>query len=222
MLSFLNFDDIIKVGKINIRLRNSVKEYFSQIRKNWEQILMYIEKKYNLNIPEINEYNNLDDILFKKNYFAIKDHMENVLQFKSDFKPIFYGLFNKVTWAWVNDNSYYTQNLCQNSTLGETRILKEVFWIDCKLNLHNIPMGNYSLKIRHTFNSLTEETLKLEVFVENNEIYSTLYPTKAFLEENEKINRTFEDNEKKEIILYDSYLCNINENQFKIISVTLK
>ncbi len=76
-------------------------------------------KKYNLNIPEINKYHNLDDILSKKNFFAIKDHIENVVLFKSDFKPILYGLFNKVTWAWANDNSYYIQTLCQNSTLLE-------------------------------------------------------------------------------------------------------
>lgn len=60
-----------------------------------------------------------------------------------------------------------------------------------------------------------EETLKLEVFVENNGIYSTLYPSRALLEEKEKKNRTFEYNEKKEIILSDSFWCNINENQFK-------
>ncbi len=51
-----------------------------------------------------------------------------------------------------------------------------------------------------------EETLKLEVFVENNGIYSTLYPSRALLEEKEKKkNRTFEYNEKKEIILSDSF-----------------
>lgn len=31
-----------------------------------------------------------------------------------------------------------------------------------------------------------EETLKLEVFVENNGIYYTLYPSRALLEEKEK------------------------------------
>lgn len=50
-----------------------------------------------------------------------------------------------------------------------------------------------------------EETLKLEVFVENNGIYYTLYPSRALLEEKEKKNRTFEYNEKKEIILSDSF-----------------
>lgn len=142
----------------------------------------------------------------KKTFFAIKDHMENVVLFKSDFKPILYGLFNKVTWAWANDNSYYTQTLCQNSTLLEKQEhQKEVCWVDCKLALHNIPIGNYSLKIRCAFNCLMEETLKLEVFVENNGIYYTLYPSRALLEEKEKKNRTFEYNEKKEIILSDSF-----------------
>lgn len=68
-----------------------------------------------------------------------------------------------------------------------------------------------------------EETLKLEVFVENNGIYYTLYPSRALLEEKEKKkNRTFEYNEKKEIILSDSFDAISMKINLKIISVTLK
>ena len=51
-----------------------------------------------------------------------------------------------------------------------------------------------------------EETLKLEVFVENNGIYYTLYPSRALLEEKEK-KKTGPLNtmKKRKLFLSDSF-----------------
>ena len=67
-----------------------------------------------------------------------------------------------------------------------------------------------------------EETLKLEVFVENNGIYYTLYPSRALLEEKEKKTGPLNTMKKRKLfylIVFDAISMKIN---LKIISVTLK
>ena len=68
-----------------------------------------------------------------------------------------------------------------------------------------------------------EETLKLEVFVENNGIYYTLYPSRALLKEKKKKKTGPLNTMKKRklfyLIVFDAISMKIN---LKIISVTLK
>lgn len=203
LFEFLKEEDIVEAGKVNIVLRNCVSDYFSFIRSDINTTLKYLEKKYNLEMDNNYEYQSFEDFLGKK-LFKIKNIEENIVKFKNNLYPIFYGLFNKVEWSWVNNPSYYTKVLYPNSILGKTRKLSAVCWLNCEISLHNIPKGNYSLSIRHRFDGLDEKELQLKVSVENSQVFYMEYPSSEFLNKNRNYDNT----------LFDSYLCNINKNQF--------
>ena len=119
-------------------------------------------------------------------------------------KPYMCVKLAETEFAWSNQNKYWEKRNNGQSLMGKQIYhLNKVFYLNPKAHFHDVPKANYFLLLRHNAHKSSGlNTLVLTVKVDDNKIYS-----------NKFFNKNYKTIKNKN--LYDQFVVNIKENQFK-------
>ena len=198
LFPFFSYNEIKELKKINIIFYNSFIDYLSF----WINDLKNILNEYKISFPStVNTISKIEAIDKKIKYKCPYDKGHYIEFDKKGINHI--GLFKDENWTWKNDERYYKTKLYKNSFFGyETPYLITVCWVDNNLTMTHIKKGNYKLFFKHSVYKLRKECMKLNIYLDEKEIFFSLYPTQNMIDNDlnflKKNYNEKKDDEKKE------------------------
>ncbi len=191
LFPFFTYKEIKNMKNINILFYNCFIDYVNL----WFNDLKNILNEYKIEFPTvINTISKNESIDKKIKYKCPYDKCHYIEFSEKGFNHI--GLFIDENWTWKNDSRYYETKIYKNSFFNnETPYLITVCWVDTNLTMTNIKDGHYKLYLRHSVYKLREKCMRLKIFLNDNEIFSSEYPTRMMIDN----NLNFLKNEKKKI-----------------------
>ena len=184
LFPFFNIKEAKDLGKLNSKFYNAFARYYE--RESDELI-----DKYNVKIEKEKEYkpNAIYEQKDDKGHF-IKLSLINLEH---------YLLFSYFKWTWQDDNRYWDRITPKNSILNKDIChLKTVCWVDVKANMSHIFSGKYRLYLNHCVCKLSENVLKMTVFIDNVPLIEYKYPSREQVNNCRQIHIDQKEEDKKE------------------------
>ena len=163
LFPFFNIKEAKDLGKLNSKFYNAFVRYYERAS---DELL----NKYNVKIEKEKEYkpNEIYEEKDDKGHF-IKISLLNLEH---------YLLFSYFKWAWQDDNRYWDRITPKNSILNKDIYhLNKVSWVDVKANMSHIFSGKYRLYLNHCVCKLSENVLRMTVFIDNIPLKEFNYPS---------------------------------------------
>ena len=161
LMTFFNEKELKEVGKVNVRFYNSFVRFFDRTINN-------LIEKYNLKVDK--EYD-------KENYYEQQNDKGHLIKFSlNNIEHLI--LFSDFEWTWSKDLNYWEKIPIKNSLFSKNIYhLIKVCYIDINLKMTYLFKGQYKLYIRHCVCLLSENSIKISVFLDNNLINELTYPS---------------------------------------------
>ena len=222
ILNYLEFESKFAFAKTCIFALNNFIDNENSIvlgkLKNLKKTYPLIEIELN----EIDKYENSDNLLEIKNIFKFKDSPEEIAKYESpemrknylkieNNRKSFIALGNCFDWAW-KDNKHHWIISKNNLNYFNYHFwyLIDVCWVHSLLIFRNIPKGNYKLFLNMKFN---DDELKGQLKLIISYGKHIIYFIDNWPSENE-IKEFFVDSNKKETEIKEELICIIKEEDF--------
>ena len=182
ILPFLDIKEAKESGKVNNHLYNAFVRYYGEISES-------LINKYNVKV----ENNYIPNEIYEQ-----KDDKGHFIKL-SFFNLEHYLLFSYFKWTWQDDNRYWDRITPKNSILNKDIChLKTVCWVDVKANMSHIFSGKYRLYLNHCVCKLSENVLKMTVFIDNAPLIEFKYPSREQVNNCRQIHIDQKEEDKKE------------------------
>jgi len=163
LLPFLNENEVKTSGCLDIKFYNSFIR-FCEDRYGSLNLLYNINLNNNQSINQDELYEQKDD---KGHYIKL-----------GIFSVEHYSLFADNNWNWKEDKRYWNKIVAKNTILNrEIYNLIMVCWVDVNQTITHVFYGKYKLYLNHCVCNIAKLSLKLKVFLDNQLIFETQYPT---------------------------------------------
>ena len=181
LVPFFNIKEAKDLGMIDKKFYNAFVRYY---KGSCEELI----NKYNIKIEKEYKPNEIHEQKDDKGHFI-----------KLSFLSIeHYLLFSYFKWTWQDTNEYWDKITPKNSILNKDIChLKTVCWIDVNANMSHIFSGKYKLYLNHCVCKLSENMLKMTVFIDNAPINEFIYPSREQVNNCREEHKDQKEEEKK-------------------------
>ena len=163
LLPFLNENEVKTSGCLDIKFYNAFIR-FCEDRYGSLNLLYNINLNDNQSINQNELYEQKDD---KGHYIKL-----------GIFSVEHYSLFSYNNWTWKEDKRYWNKIVAKNTILNrEIYNLIMVCWVDVNQTITHVFYGKYKLYLNHCICNLYKSSLKFKVFLDNQLIFETQYPS---------------------------------------------
>ena len=181
LIPFFDKKELKEVGMVNVRLYNSFIRFF-------DRTINTLIEKYNVKADK--EYD-------KENYYEQQNDKGHYIKLSLD--NIEHSvLFSAFDWTWSKDLKYWEKIPIKNSLFSKNIYhLIRVCYIDINVKVTHLFRGKYKLYIRHCVCLLSENSIKVSIFLDDNLINEFTYPSISKINNCNKIHRG-QEQEKQE------------------------
>ena len=146
--------------------------------KFYNSFMRFCQRRFENRIPLYNIDLKNQEFITQNDIYQQKDDKGHYLKF-GIFSIEHYCLFAENKWTWQEDKRYWEKITAKNTILNKDIFsLIYVCWVDVNQTITHIFYGKYKLYLNHCVCNLNTLLLKLTVYLDNEPIFETKYPSK--------------------------------------------